>query len=428
MYNFKIRLIKSIFHLRLHIHFYLFIVSLISIILLFLKVINLDVLLNLDTNTPFNVFLRFLWLLSSIFNILYLPSYPFFFVIYKSVRFNTLEKFCLTVVFNLCFYIVVGYFGYSLGFILNAIYFFTSLLIFYFSLIIIILILKLKRKEKIRFKSITYSNDFWIKYDKFSFYDYIKKKISPNGILLSSFMILLLIGFFLNVDIFAGTDPWYHIIIIKIITTANALPLDTYFGAMGFHIIGAVFHYFSAIDIFLIPNSFIFLTLPLTSLIFYNIMMRVFSKKSLAIFGVYILLITTLGFKKLTFQFWPSSIVFIQALTIFFLLYIRLRNFVKEEKPNWRAISSNMAFNYLFITFIFIALYLSHSLIALVFLFSFMWVYLIYLVKSATRGFDFILMVILFGIFLIFYRFGISTGHLGAVMFFFSYLVQFLLR
>jgi len=420
MYNFKIRLIKSIFHLRLHIHFYLFIVSLISIILLFLKVINLDVLLNLDTNTPFNVFLRFLWLLSSIFNILYLPSYPFFFVIYKSVRFNTLEKFCLTVVFNLCFYIVVGYFGYSLGFILNAIYFFTSLLIFYFSLIIIILILKLKRKEKIRFKSITYSNDFWIKYDKFSFYDYIKKKISPNGILLSSFMILLLIGFFLNVDIFAGTDPWYHIIIIKIITTANALPLDTYFGAMGFHIIGAVFHYFSAIDIFLIPNSFIFLTLPLTSLIFYNIMMRVFSKKSLAIFGVYILLITALGFKKLTFQFWPSSIVFIQALTIFFLLYIRLRNFVKEEKPNWRAIRSNMAFNYIFISFIFIALYLSHSLIALVFLFSFMWVYLIYLVKSATRGFDFILMVILFGIFLIFYRFGISTGHLGAVMFLFT--------
>jgi len=420
MYNFKIKFIKSIFHVRIHIHFYLFLVSLISIALLSLKLMNLDTILGSEVNLPLNMFLRILWIGSSIFVMLFLPSYPFFFKIYKSVRFNVLEKFCLTSVFNLSFYMILGYVGNSLGFVLNAIFFFAFLLVFYFSLIIIILILKFKHKEKIWFKTKMFTEEFLIKYDKFSFYDYIKKKLSWNGILLIIFMILFIFGYFMNVEIFTGTDPWYHIIIIKIITTANSLPLNEYFGAMGFHIIGAVFHYFSAIDIIMIPNVFLFFTLPITSLIVYNILMRIFSNKSLAIFGIYLLLITTLGFKILALAFWPSSIVFIQGLTIFFLLYVRLRNFVKEEKPNWRAIRANMAFNYLLITFIFIALYLSHSLIALVFLFSFIWVLLIYLSKSAIRGFDFILMVIVFGIFLIFYIFNVSTGHLAAFTYIFT--------
>ncbi len=420
MDNIKIKFIKSILHVHIHIHFYLFLVSLISITLLSLKLINIDIILGSDVNLPLNMFLRILWIGSSIFVMLFLPSYPFFFMIYKSVRFNILEKFCLTSVLNLSFYIILGYVGNSLGFFLDAIYFFAFLLVFYFSLIIIILILKFKHKEKIWFKTKTNTEEFLIKYDDFSFYDYIKKKISWNGILLIIFMILLIIGLYLNVDIFAGTDAWYHVLLIKIITNANTLPLNEYFGAMGFHIVGAVFYYFSAIDIIIIPNVFLFFTLPITSLIIYNIIMRIFSNKSIGIFGIYLLLTTTLGFKNLTLAFWPSSIVFIQGLTIFFLLYIRLKNFVKEEKPNWRAIRANMAFNYLLITFIFIALYLSHSLIALVFLFSFIWVLLIYLIKSAIRGFDFILMVIVFGIFLIFYVFNISTGHLAAFSYIFT--------
>lgn len=420
MDNIKIKFIKSILHVHIHIHFYLFLVSLISITLLSLKLINIDIILGSDVNLPLNMFLRILWIGSSIFVMLFLPSYPFFFMIYKSVRFNILEKFCLTSVLNLSFYIILGYVGNSLGFFLDAIYFFAFLLVFYFSLIIIILILKFKHKEKIWFKTKTNTEEFLIKYDDFSFYDYIKKKISWNGILLIIFMILLIIGLYLNVDIFAGTDAWYHVLLIKIITNANTLPLNEYFGAMGFHIVGAVFYYFSAIDIIIIPNVFLFFTLPITSLIIYNIIMRIFSNKSIGIFGIYLLLTTTLGFKNLTLAFWPSSIVFIQGLTIFFLLYIRLKNFVKEKKPNWRAIRANMAFNYLLITFIFIALYLSHSLIALVFLFSFIWVLLIYLIKSAIRGFDFILMVIVFGIFLIFYVFNISTGHLAAFSYIFT--------
>jgi len=249
-------------------------------------------------------------------------------------------------------------------------------------------------------------------YEDFQVLEYFKNKLSLNGILLIIFAVLLITALLVNVDIFGGTDPWYHIFIIKIIVNANSLPLNEYFGAMGFHIIGAVFHLFSGIDILLIPNSFVLFTIPLTSLIVYNIIMRVFSNKSLAIFGIFILLITTLGFINLTFQYWPSSIVFIQGLTIFFLLYVRLRNYIKVERPTWKKILSNLPFTYVYISIVFIALYLSHSLIALIFLISFAWIYIIYLVRDFKRGFDFMLCVILFVIFLILFISNISTGHL----------------
>ena len=181
---------------------------------------------------------------------------------------------------------------------------------------------------------------------------------------------------------------------------------------MGFHIYGAVFHLFSGIELLWIPNSFVLFTIPLTSLIVYNIIMRVFSNKFLAIFGIFILLITTLGFINLTFQYWPSSIVFIQGLTIFFLLYVRLRNYIKVERPSWKIILSDLPLTYLCASIVFIALYLSHSLIALIFLISFAWIYLIYLVRDLKRGFDFMLCVILFVIFLILFIANISTGHL----------------
>ncbi|MHA1508098.1 MAG: hypothetical protein ACTSO6_05275, partial [Promethearchaeota archaeon] len=249
---------------------------------------------------------------------------------------------------------------------------------------------------------------------------YIKNKLSLNGILLIIFAVLLITALLVNVEIFGGTDPWYHILIIRIIVNANSLPLNEYFGAMGFHIIGAVFHMFSGIELLLIPNSFILFTIPLTSLIVYNIIMRVFSNKSLAIFGIFILLITALGFINLTFQYWPSSLVFIQGLTIFFLLYARLRNFIKIERPSWKKILSDLPFTYLYISIVFIALYLSHSLIGLIFLISIAWIYLIYLVRDFKRGFDFTLCVILLVVFLILVISNISTGHLRVFNSFFT--------
>jgi hypothetical protein len=381
---------------------------------------NLDVILQLDTNLLLNSLLQFLWMASSIFIILFLPSYPFFFKIHKSVRFNALEKLGLTIVFNMSFYIVIGYFGNGLGFIIDANYFFMLLLVIFSSLLAIILIFRIRNKGKQAFKFDTSSKELWKKYENFSFSAYLKKKISWNGLLLIIFMFLLIIALLANVEIFGGTDPWYHILIIKIITSANSLPLNEYFGAMGFHIIGAVFHFFSGIDFILIPNIFLFFTIPIASLIIYNILRRIFSNKSLAIFGIFILLISSLGFINLTFQYWPSSLVLIQGLTIFFLLYVRLKNFITENRPTWRTILSGLPLTYIYVLFTFVALYLSHSLIALIFLISFAWLYLIYLAKDLIRGFDFVLIALLIVIFLIFYVSNVSTGHLRVFSFFVS--------
>ena len=412
MYNFKIGLIKSLLHVRKHFNCYIFAVSLISVVFLLLKLIGIDILLNFGGNTLFGSFFGFCLMISSIFVILFLPSYPIFFTLYKSIKFNTIEKICLTIVINMSFYIILGYFGNGVGFALNIYYFFSLLLSFYFGLLIMSLILKKTNKVDKTLASESKKNHSLETYEDFQVLEYIKNKLSLNGLLLIIFAVLFITALLVNVEIFGGTDPWYHILIIRIIVNANSLPLNEYFGAMGFHIYGAVFHLFSGIELLWIPNSFVLFTIPLTSLIVYNIIMRVFSNKSLAIFGIFILLITTLGFINLTFQYWPSSIVFIQGLTIFFLLYVRLRNFIKVERPSWKTILSNLPFTYLYVSIVFIALYLSHSLIALIFLISFTWIYLIYLARDFKRGFDFILCAILFIVFLILFISNISTGHL----------------
>jgi hypothetical protein len=379
---------------------------------------NLDVILQLKSNMLLTTLLQVLWTVSSIFIILFLPFYPLFFILYKKVRFNHLEKMSLTVVFNLSFYIVIGYFGSSFGFVIDANFFLIGLLMVYFSIEAIILIAKLRKDGREALKFNKKSRELLKNYQNFSFSAYIKDKISLNGLLLIIFMILMIFALLANVEIFGGTDPWYHIFIIKVIATSNSLPLNEYFGAMGFHIIGALFHLFSGIDFIFIPNLSLLFTVPVTSLIIYNILRRIFSNKSLAIFGVYILLISSLGFINLTFQYWPSNLVFIQGLTIFFLLYARLSNFIKKEKPSWSTVLTGLPFTYIYVILTFIALYLSHSLIALVFLISFAWIYVIYLARSLIRGFDFVLITILLVTFFIFFISDVSTGHLAVFGFF----------
>jgi len=134
MYNFKLGFIRSLLHVRKHFNCYMFVVSLISIAFLVLKLIRIDILLDFGSNILFSSFFGFFWTISSIFMILFLPSYPIFFTIYKNIKFNALEKICLTIVINLSFYIIIGYFGDGIGFALNLFYFFTLLLSFYFAL------------------------------------------------------------------------------------------------------------------------------------------------------------------------------------------------------------------------------------------------------------------------------------------------------
>ncbi|MFX1469891.1 MAG: hypothetical protein ACFFB8_14645, partial [Promethearchaeota archaeon] len=177
------------------------------------------------------------------------------------------------------------------------------------------------------------------------------------------------------------------------------------------HIFGAVIHFFSGLDLLLLPKYYLFYTIPVSSLIIYNLLMRIFKNKNLATFGLF-LLVSSFGFSFfMMVQFWPSGIALIQGLLIFFILYVRLQAFIKQNIPKNEDILSNMASTYLFLTIIFISLVLTHSLIAMILLISYLWIYLMYFVKNYRRGFDFLLLTFFFCIFFIFYYFNIATGY-----------------
>ncbi|MFX0153809.1 MAG: hypothetical protein ACFE9Q_04705, partial [Candidatus Hodarchaeota archaeon] len=247
--------------------------------------------------------------------------------------------------------------------------------------------------------------------ENLSFSGFLSKYISLNGILLIIFIVLFCILNLINTSIFAGTDPWLHISIIKYITELNYIPMNEYYGALGFHTFGTVIHFFSGVDLMLLPKYFTFYTVPLFSLILYNLLIRIFKNKNLAIFGVF-LLVSSFGFSWfMMVQFWPTAITLIQGLVIFFILYVRLQGLIKVQLPNKENILSNILFSYILSMFIFISTFLTHSLLAMILLISYLWVYLIYFVKNYRRGFDLLLLLIFFSIFLIFYNLDISTGH-----------------
>ncbi|MHA1526481.1 MAG: hypothetical protein ACTSQD_05570, partial [Promethearchaeota archaeon] len=189
------------------------------------------------------------------------------------------------------------------------------------------------------------------------------------------------------------------------------LPVEEYYGSVGLPIFGAVIHFFSGIDFILIPKFFIFYTISVSALVFYNLLTRIFKNKNMAIFGVFILEFSGLGFAYMMYQFWPSHLVIIQLLTIFLLLYIRLEKFVKLQRPSKTMVLSNMTFSYILISIIFISAILTHVLTSIILLLSFLWVFLIYFSKDYRRGIDFVLLCGLLGIVLIFLTFGLSSEH-----------------
>jgi hypothetical protein len=337
--------------------------------------------------------------------------YPIFFILFNIKQFKFREKLGLTIVSNLSFYIIIGFIGSWLNLAITFEYFLFSMSLVYF-IVLLLAIIRGYRKEGLFLWS--FSKKFDESYQlsmKFSLRNIIEKNISLNGILLIIFIVLICIMNLFNTIFFAGVDPWLHISIVRYITEINYLPINEYFGALGLHTFGAVIYFFSSIDLIFLPKCFIFYTVPLCSLILYNIFMRIFKNKNLAIFGIF-LLVSSFGFTWfMMVQFWPSNIALIQGLVIFLILYVRLQPLIKEKIPDKEKISSQITISYILSIFIFISSLLTHSLLTFIILISFMWLYLIYFVKNYRRGFDILLVIILLSIFLIFYLFNISTGH-----------------
>jgi len=407
----NLNLKSIIFYIKIRFNLFVILISSTCLIFIFLKIINFDLITNISQITFFDWIFHLFVYISVGFTLLFLPGYPILFIIFKDKKLYFLEKLAITFVLNLSYYIIIGIIGFYLGFALTQWFFFVVLVISYFLIIFYIFIVDLKKNRFNIFKrkySLNYKESF---INHFSILNYIKKFRISNSVLLIVFMFLISILSLFGASIFIGTDPWMHISIIKFITDINYLPLNSYFGTFGFHIFGALISFFSGINIILIPKFFMFYTLPLTSLIVYNLLMRIFRNKNLAILGVFILLISSLGFLNIIFQFWPTSLALIQGITLFYLLYIRLQSFIQEKEPNKKKIFSGITlFYFLFIT-IFISCILVHSLIAMIFLVSFLWVYLIYFVKSYRRGNDVIILGLCLCLFFIFYILNISTGH-----------------
>jgi hypothetical protein len=341
--------------------------------------------------------------MSTFFTLLFLPTYPLFFILFKEKNLNFLEKLSITIVANLSFYIILGISGFYLGLALTKWFFFIVSMTIYFTI---------SRKFN-TFKFNISADDKQAFINNFSILHLIKKIRLSNSVLLGVFIFLLCLFAVLGTSIFIGTDPWMHISVIKFITDINYLPLGDYFGTYGFHVFGALIHFFSGMEIILIPRFFMFYTFPITALIVYNLFMRIFKNKSLAIFGIFVLGFSSLGFLSLMFQYWPSSLALIQGITMFFLLYIRLQSFTQEKEPQKKQVFSNMIFSYILFVSVYVSCIFVHSLIAMIFLLTFLWVFLIYFIRSYKRGFDFIMLCICLGIFVIFYVLDISTGHLN---------------
>jgi hypothetical protein len=409
--------VKNItFYLKIRINLVSIIISLISLLFILLKILNFNNISGISEIPFLNGLFLFFVYLSTIYTLLFLPTYPLFFIVFKEKNLNFLEKLSITTVANLSFYIILGIFGFYLGFSLTEWFFFIVLIFFFFAIVFWILIHDIKSNKYNTFKLNLLRDDKKDFIKNFSIVNMLRRIRFSNSVLLVIFIFLLCVFAVFGTSIFIGTDPWMHISIIKFITDINYLPPGDYFGTYGFHVFGALIHFFSGMEIILIPRFFIFYTFPITALLVYNIFMRIFKNKNLAIFGIFVLGFSSLGFLNLMFQYWPSSLALIQGTTMFFLLYIRLQSSIKEKEPQWKEIYSNMIFSY----FLFICVYVScifvHSLIAMIFLFTYLWVFLIYFFKSYRRGFDLFLLCICLGIFIIFYILDISTGHLNIIL------------
>jgi hypothetical protein len=411
MKNPNISLNNIILQLKTRIHLVVLLISLISLLFIFLRIIDFNSASGISKIAFLDGIFHLMVYTSTGFSLLFLPMYPIIFFIFKENNLNILERIAISIVTNLSFYIIVGIAGFYIGFALTDWFFFIILLISYFLLIFTSSIIHFKKGKSNIFKR-KFTNDYKERFkNDFSLVSFIRKFNLSNSVLLITFISLICILGILGTRIFIGTDPWMHISIIRFITDINSLPLSDYFGTFGFHIFGAVIHFFSGLDIFLIPRFFVFYTFPISSLLVYILLMRIFRNKNLAILGIFILVFSSLGFLNMMFQFWPTSFAIILGITLFFFLYIRLQAFTQEAEPDKRQIFSNMFFSYFIFILIYISCLLIHSLIAVILLASYIWVYLIYFVRNYKRGFDFILLGVCLSIFFIFLFLDISTGH-----------------
>jgi len=389
----------------------LILLSYFSLLIIFLQIIGIGNFIQANDLVALKCTFNSLDLVCTAFVLLFLPSYPIFFFIVKYNGFKLLEKISLTIITNLSFYIISGIIGQDLGAPLVSMYFFLFTLYLYSGLMIISFFLgsRLIQVKGIQTEIKEINQEQFI--STFSIKNLFKKYFSLNQLLLILFIFLFIILDYARGGFFVGTDPWVHLSIIKSATITYQLPMNEYYGAMGLHVFSLVFYYFTGTDLLLIPRIYLFYSFPVSGLILYCLFKRIFKSKNLAILGVFIITFSSLGFTYMMYQYWPSGLAFLQMLMIFLILYIRQPIYIGENPPNNLAIRKRIVKHYLPIILIFTSSLITHSLITMIILISYLWIYLVFFVVNYRRGFDLFLLLGLVGIFLGFLLSGNNTGH-----------------
>ena len=120
----KISLNKILFFFRLRFNLFFIVLSFLMFLSIFLQISYIFG----DGINSFN-------LISVVFILLLLPSYPIYFFIFKFDNLNAVEKLSLTIVTNLSIYILEGFIGHSLKIPLTPLFFLS--LTFYLFIILI---------------------------------------------------------------------------------------------------------------------------------------------------------------------------------------------------------------------------------------------------------------------------------------------------
>ena len=402
---------KLIWFLGRNFNLVLILLSYFSLLIIFLQIIGIGNLLQADDLIILEHAFNSLNLACTAFVLLFLPSYPIFFFIAKYSGFRFLEKISLTIITNLSFYIISGIIGQNLGAPLVPTYFFLFTLYLYSGLMVASFFLgsRFMQVSGMQAKMREINQEQFI--STFSIKNLLKKYFSLNHLLLILFIFLFIILDFVRGGFFVGTDPWIHLSIIKSATITYKLPMDEYYGAMGLHVFSLVFYYFTGMDLLLIPRIYLFYSFPISGLILYCLFKRIFKSKNLAILGVFILTFSSLGFTYMMYQYWPSGLTLLQMLMVFLILYIRQPIYIGEKPPTKLAIRQQTLEHYVPIILIFTSSLITHSLITMIILISYLWIYLVFFVVNFRRGFDLFLLLGLVGIFLAFLLSGKNTGH-----------------
>ncbi|MFW9773339.1 MAG: hypothetical protein ACFFEO_14415 [Candidatus Thorarchaeota archaeon] len=316
----------------------------------------------------------------------------------------------MTIVINAVFYILTGYLGQLFDVPITEYFFFYILIIFYFLIVVYIGYRETRTGEYVFFISRHLTEAKNNTRINFSLAEYVKKLLTSNKFFLILFLALVCVLNVVRVSIFAGTDPWLHIFNSKIITELNYIPFENYHGTMGLNIFESVIVFFSDVNHIIVPRYFVFYTFFVSSLIFYNLTLRIFKNQNLALFSVFILEFSSLGFSIMMLQYWPSGFALILLLMVFFLLYMRLQKFIGEERPTRKIIFSEIYLTYILVALIFLSALLTHIITSSILLISFFWIYLIYFLKDRKRGIDFLFLCLLLGVTLILIYYGIGTS------------------